>query len=525
MAQSNDYVVPHLDGLPYLDKPIAYFAAAAVVMELAGPTETAARLPAYIATLATIALLVSFARRRWGEDAGWLAGLAYATMLLPLAYAHTAIFDSMLTLCTTAAILWFADERSVAAWAAIALGALTKGPIALAIPLLTLVPHAIVTGAPLRRLFPWRGLAVFGAIALPWFIAVSIQHPDFPGYVFLRETLQRVATHSFHRTAPFWYYLPIVPLAAFPWIVPGLARVRAWRRTWDGRRDLAAREPLLLAAWVIVPLLFFSLNQSKLPQYVLPIMPAFALAATRNLVSRDNAGARAYVPLAIVAGLGLVALTRWLPAPISLTAGEKVAIPPTAVAVGVVLFCSAALVAFGTLARRPRAIVPGYAIVLLALPFVSSRLLAAVGQDRSSAAVASATAAALQHATGGAAVVAIRAYPPSLPFYLGRTVAVATETGAELTSNYIVQNVARFRGVAGSPLLPADAWRDALGHCPVPTVFVTTGGNAQVRAALGAALPLVVADDHYAAYGPCRPRAAAQSSQPPQPPRGGGVVR
>src|SRR5438034_6401253 len=64
MAQTNDYLLPHLDGLPYLDKPIVYFAAAAALMELLGPTETAARLPAYAATLATIALLLGFARRR-----------------------------------------------------------------------------------------------------------------------------------------------------------------------------------------------------------------------------------------------------------------------------------------------------------------------------------------------------------------------------------------------------------------------------------------------------------------------------
>src|SRR5213082_2243087 len=388
MARSNEYLVPHLDGLPYLDKPIVYFAAAAAVMELTGVTETAARLPAYIATLATIGLLAWFARR-WGDDAGWLAGLAYATMVLPLAYARTAIFDSTLTLCTTAGILGMLEQRPVAAWAAMAVGALTKGPIAVAIPLLVLVPHALATGASVRRLFPRRGLVAFAAIALPWFVAVSVAHPDFPGYVFLRETLARVTTTSFRRTAPFWYYLPIVPVAAFPWNIPALARLRHWRVTWAARRDPATSEPLLFACWLIAPLLFFTLNQSKLPQYVLPLMPAVALAATRNLTTgASTTGARAYVAAALLGGLALVALTRWLPAPISPTPAEKAAIPPAALALGVVVLCSAALVALGALARRPGIMIWGYAVVVIAIPFLSGNLLAAVGEDRSSAAVA-----------------------------------------------------------------------------------------------------------------------------------------
>ena len=523
MAHSNDYVVPHLDGLPYLDKPIVYFAAAAATMELLGPTEAAARLPAYLATLATIGLLVWFARRRWGDEAGWLAGLAYATTVLPLAYARTAIFDSTLTLCTTAAIAWFADERPVAAWAAMAAGALTKGPIAIAIPLLVLAPHGLATGTPVRRLFPWRGLALCGAIALPWCIAVSIEHPDFLSYVFLRETLERVTTPSFHRTAPFWYYLPIVPLAAFPWIVPALARVKNFRATWDARRDGAVSEPLLLVCWVVVPLVFLSLNQSKLPQYVLPLIPALALAATRNLVmGGSHTAARVYVGVSGVAGLALVALTRWLPAPISLTPAEKAAIPPTAVALGIVVLCSAALVGLGALTRRPRTTIFGYALVVMAIPFLGGKLLVAVGEDRSSAAVASATAAALDRSGGTGTVLGVLAYPPSLPFYLGRPIAVATETGRELTSNYIADNVERFRSIPGSPLLPAGYWREALARCPMPTVFLTGAGHREARAALLAALPLLAADDHYAAYGPCRP---PQPPQPPQPPRRGGGVR
>jgi len=506
MAQSNDYVVPHLDGLPYLDKPIAYFAAAAALMEALGPTVTAARLPAYVATLATIALLVAFARRRWGSDAGWLAGIAYATMLLPLAYARTVIFDSTLTLCTTAAILWFFEERPVAAWAAIGAGALTKGPVAVVIPLLVMSAHALATGASPRRLFPKRALGIFAAVALPWCVAVSVRIPEFPHYVLVRETLQRVTTDSFHRTAPFWYYLPIVPLAAFPWIVPALARLGSWRGAWRARREPWAREPLLLAAWVIVPLVFFSVNQSKLPQYVLPLMPAFALAAARNIAVGGGAlGARAYGGVAVVLGIALIALTRWMPAPIALTPAEKAAIPPTAAALGVVLLGSAALVTIGTLGRRLPLTVLGYAVAVMAIPFASDRLLAAVGEDRSAAAIAAATAAALARTGGTGAVLGVLAYPPSLPFYLGRPIAVATATGAELTSNYIADYHERYRGVPGSPLLPAGYWRDVLARCPVPTVFVTRATNHDAGPALAAALPLIAADGRYAVYGPCAP--------------------
>jgi hypothetical protein len=156
-------------------------------------------------------------------------------------------------------------------------------------------------------------------------------------------------------------------------------------------------------------------------------------------------------------------------------------------------------------ARRPHVTIWGYAVVVIAIPFLSGNLLAAVGEDRSSAAVAGATAAALQRAGGSPAVLGVLAYPPSLPFYLGRPVAVATATGAELTSNYIADNVERMRTDPGSPLLPPGYWREALVRCPVPTVFVTGAGNRAARDELAAALPLLAADGHYAAYGPCRP--------------------
>jgi 4-amino-4-deoxy-L-arabinose transferase-like glycosyltransferase len=511
MAATNDYVLPHFDGLPYLDKPIVYFASAAAVMEVLGPTETAARLPAFLFTLATLVVVVWFVRRRWGADTGWLAALALATMPLVLAYARTTIMDSALAFCTTLAILAFWDERPVLAWAAVGLGAITKGPVAILIPLATLIPYALLTGRRLRRLFPLAGLAVFAVVALPWFLAVSQRVPEFPHYVFVRETFERVTTKSFHRTAPIWYYLPIVPVAAFPWIVPALAGVKNWRWTWQARRvNPLAQESLFLACWVLGPLLFFTLNQSKLPQYVLPLMPPFALAAARLLTRQARelpggigVGHRTYSGIAAVLGIALVSLTMWLPVPISLTPGERAAIPGAALALGIALLISAVLVWYAGRPQRPRPAltVMGYALTVIAMPIVSGRLLDAVGEDRSSRTLAH----VIQNVrpTEDIDVVAVSAFPTSLPFYLGRQVLLATATARELTSNFVVDYQEQFRRDSTSPLRPADFWRARVRDCRTPAVFVTRANDTRVRAQLDSVLPLLAVEGKYAAYGPC----------------------
>ncbi len=472
MAETNDYVLPHLDGLPYVDKPIVYFAAAAVAMEALGPTETAARLPAYLFTLATLIVVAWFGSRRWGRDTGWLAALALATMPLVLAYARTTIMDSALAFCTTLAILAFWDNRPVLAWAAIGLGSITKGPVAILVPLITLISYSLIIRRSVRQLFPLAGIAVFALIALPWFLAVSHRVPEFPHYVFVRETFERVTTKGFHRTAPFWYYLPIIPVAAFPWIVPALGRVRNWRWAWLARRVNAhAQEAVFLTCWVLGPLLFFTLNQSKLPQYVLPLMPP-----------------------------ALASLTLWLPAPISLTPAERAAIPPTALALGIALLVSAALVwhAGRPAHPRPALTVMGYALTMMVVPIVSGRLLAAVGEDRSAA-----TLAQVIENTGAGDVIAIAAFPTSLPFYLRRPIPVATATGRELTSTFIADHHEQMRALPGSPVRPADFWRARLAKCETPTVFVARANDARIRAELDPVVPLLAVEGRYAAYGPC----------------------
>ena len=504
MAATNDYLVPHLNGLPYLDKPVVYFAAAAAAMEWLGPTEIAARLPAYLATLATVVLLVWFARRRWGPSAGWLAGIAFATMPMVLAYARTTIFDSTLSLFITTAIICFVEDRPVLAWAALGAGALTKGPIAIGITLAAVLPYAWLTGVRVRRYFHWHGLLAFALVALPWFVAVSARIPEFPHYVFVRETFERMTTRSFHRSAPFWYFLPILPVAAFPWIVPALARLGGGRLrwAWEARRvNPTAREAILLAAWVLGPLVLLTINQSKLPQYVLPLMPAVALAAARALTLHGpGTGARAYVWIAGGLGIGLLAAGVWFrqaPADMfgPLTPAVRAAIPGVAFGIAGTLLVSIVLVALAARRNHAAIIASGYALPVIALPVVIGALMRAVGEDRSAAAMADAV-------RGQGRVIGVAAYPPSLPFYLRRQIPVATAHGRELTSNYIADYVDRYRAVAGSPLLSPDAWRRLAAECREPTLFVARPVDREIRDSLSR-FPVLYANSHYLVYGPC----------------------
>jgi len=142
----------------------------------------------------------------------------------------------------------------------------------------------------------------------------------------------------------------------------------------------------------------------------------------------------------------------------------------------------------------------GYALVVMTIVLTSRPLLAAVGDDRSAATLAQ----VIRNTQGTTArVLGIAAFPPSLPFYLGETVDVATPTGRELTSNFIADYAEVFRASPGSPLKPADYWREVLARCPQPTVFITRTGDVATRAVLDSTLTLLAVQGRYAAYGPC----------------------
>lgn len=522
MAESNDYVVPTLNGLPYLDKPALYFVVGASLMEVLGPTELAARLPSLLFTLGTLALVFWFGMRMSGRLGAWTAALVTAATPFTLAYARTVIFDSALTMWVVLALIgfWTAIEEkreagsvwwTALAWAAMGFGVLTKGPIALALPLMIAVPYAFWRRRA-RALLDWVAVLLFVAVVLPWVFAVSQDIPDFLQYALVTETARRLTTTELGRTGPVWYFLVILPAAALPWSIVAIAALVDRRRArnapgeWQpgGARDSRI---VFLLGWILVPLLFFTLSQSKRPQYVLPLMPAVGLLmavlwqGARGRLAGVRAGA---VALAVI-GAFLAIVSRLIPGWVPASPAVAAAIPGTAVALGVVCLAAGA---FAWLAASRREIVLlCLSLPVVAIPFVSRGLMDAIGSDRSAAEVAR----AIQDVTGSSArVIGVQVFPLSLPFYLQHTLLLSTADGSELTSNYLVRTYRRWRRAPGSPLRHAQWWQEELIACAHPTVFVTRTDDHAARRVLEAQLAPLVVTRKYAAYGPCGEEQLAQ---------------
>jgi 4-amino-4-deoxy-L-arabinose transferase-like glycosyltransferase len=378
-----------------------------------------------------------------------------------------------------------------------ALGVLTKGPVALALPLMVAVPYGIWRRAA-RALFDPLAVLLFVAIVIPWVAAVSQDVPGFLEYALVTETARRLTTTELERTGPIWYFIAILPAAAMPWsavLAGGL-----WSRRHRTGRPLDHRA-VFVAVWILIPLLFFTVSQSKRPQYILPLIPAVGLgvAGLWHDVRSRLAGVRVTVVAVGVLGVFLVVtrslIASWIPAAQTEVAA---AIPRTAALLGVI--CVVVAVGAGLVGARRWPALLLLALPVSSIPVVSLDLMRAIGEDRSTRSLAQAIDGAIG---SNGNVMGVAAFPPSLPFYLRRTISVSTSDGTELTSNFVIRHLEQMRAWPGSPLRDAAWWREAVSQCHQPTVFIALTGDTGVTTLLKAQLPLLAVTRKYAAYGPC----------------------
>ena len=329
MIETGDWLVPHLWYLPHLDKPPMTYWLVATSMKIFGQNEWAARLPAALAGISGVWAAFLFGCSLGGRRVGLWSALILQSSLIYFVMARMLTPDIFLTQFVVWAIYffwrsWLAANRSagilpaysnfsedetrrqdggaprkseffawhLAGWVAIALGFLTKGPIALAIPLLAFMALLILR----RKEIPQKkmvftglivGFMVFLILSSPWFLVVFQRVPGSAHYMVLGQAAGHLlGTTIKNRPGGLFYFLGILVVGLLPWtILSGWL----WRRNhWGSLAGKSKDGWLLLNVWAIFTFALFSLSQAKLPAYILPVFPPLAVLLAMRFFDGNN---------------------------------------------------------------------------------------------------------------------------------------------------------------------------------------------------------------------------------------------
>jgi 4-amino-4-deoxy-L-arabinose transferase-like glycosyltransferase len=293
MLERHDWITPTLGGQPWLEKPPLYYWQAMLSYAIFGVSDGAARLPSALEATFLV-LAVYFFLRRFRPGVELDGALITASSAGFVGYARAASMDMALAAAFTIGMLgwwaWRETEKRICLavfYGGMALGMLAKGPVApfLAAVVIVLYAAAVREFRLVLKTLWLPGILLFCAIALPWYFAVQMHNPAFFHEFIVEHNLGRFSKNLYHHTEPFWYYLPVTALALVPWTVfMAAALIRLLRFWWDNRTRVGAEEgdlenqfSVFACCWLIVPVVFFSLSQSKLPGYILPAIPAGGL--------------------------------------------------------------------------------------------------------------------------------------------------------------------------------------------------------------------------------------------------------
>ena len=476
MMASGDWITPHFNGFAYLDKPAVYFWMVAASLETFGVSEGAARVPSALMAAATLLLVWFLARRMFGDAAGLRAGIIFAACPLALMLAREVITDMTLTFFVTLTMVafWLLEESNFGRpwfntlmFAAMGVAVITKGFVGILIPLIAILIYEAARGRWqewLRLRWGW-GLLVFLAVALPWFIAVSMRNPGFPRYAFWNESLKRFATGAARRRGGILYYLPVFLGGFFPWslflLLAGWNRLRRWREL----KQEAGRPILFLLSWAAWVFVFFTLSHSKLPTYFLPAIIPLSILMGR-VWQEVGKEAQARPPdwltagFALLLGLGVVAAAAshsWLFSSLQVRLPKKLHRDVLELLQPSLLYSGLILAALGFLGRRLAAQTRGrtaaiatFALTAAIVPtlvlrcYAPLRLLAETDSSRRLAQTI------LASPERDAPIFGYYYFRNSLPFYLRRPVGLLSIEWGEMTSNYQVAYQAQARRAEGS---------------------------------------------------------------------------
>ncbi|MCC7080001.1 MAG: glycosyltransferase family 39 protein [Burkholderiales bacterium] len=439
MVVSGDWLTPRLNDLIYFEKPPLQYWATAAAYTLFGVQHWSARLWAALTGLGGVVLAFYAGARLIEPRAGLYAAAMLASSILYFGLAHFNTLDMGLTFFLEVAIfaLVFGLRREASAresriwlhlaWAAAALAVLSKGLIGLVLPLGAVAAYALVyrDRTVWRKAAPLTAVALFAAISVPWFVAVSAENPDFASFFFVHEHFTRFLTTQHHRAQPWWYFGLVLGLGALPWTVPMLAGT--WRAfSGRGRNDF---DPFaFLALWVAVVVAFFSASGSKMAPYILPVLPALAILGARHLAQIPlGVAARELCASALVAAVILAAapyaMHQFAPDKAASLSGAPAGIFWLAAAPWA---AGAAIAMWAARYNKRDALIVSVALAALAAGQLTLLGAAELSPKESILALAQEIRPQLKPSTR---VYVLQMYPQSLPVYLQRTVTLVDYRG------------------------------------------------------------------------------------------------
>ncbi|MCI0605936.1 glycosyltransferase family 39 protein [bacterium] len=278
MFETGDYFVPRLGGFAWFEKPVLLYWLISLAYAAFGVNEFAARLPSVLVATGTIAFLHFTIRRIAGKTKALLASAVLASTTFFIGFSHAATFDMLLAFCVNGALCCYLLHEHFPQktlwlylmYAFIGSGVLAKGFVAIIIIALTMLVYFIITRR-LKNLFalkPVQGALITAGVIAIWFVPVSLIYGvRFWDEFVYQHHFVRYTSSYYHRSQGFFFYLPVLLAGTYPWsFAPFSAKL-------NGDSDLVK----FALCWLFCPVIFFSFSQSKLPGYILPAIPGFAI--------------------------------------------------------------------------------------------------------------------------------------------------------------------------------------------------------------------------------------------------------
>lgn len=294
MLVLKDWLTPHVDFVPYLEKPPLFYWLNALALGTFGLSAFSARLATALAAIAGVGFTYAIGRDIWGRRAGLAAGAVLATSFGYFVFGRMAMPDMLFTALVTATFWGIShtllDEKprrgpALFGYAAMGAALLAKGLIGLVLPALAVGVFVLITRdwARLRRMYLVQGGALFLLITVPWHAFMAWKYPGFLWFYVMNEHFARFLGDRRlvnYFTLPVGAYLAMTLVWLCPWTIflPAAVR-RCWPRHVAGERK--ERGSLLILLWAGTVIGFFALSASRLEYYALPALPALALCVGR----------------------------------------------------------------------------------------------------------------------------------------------------------------------------------------------------------------------------------------------------